>query len=37
RQAWQSGQELDVFGCVYDLQSGHLKELIQQSAEESSP
>ncbi|MCZ4060147.1 carbonic anhydrase [Pantoea sp. LMR881] len=37
RQAWQSGQELDVFGCVYDLQSGHLKELIQQSAEEPLP
>ncbi|MFH8135340.1 carbonic anhydrase [Pantoea osteomyelitidis] len=37
RQAWQTGQELGVFGCVYDLQSGHLKELIQQSAEEPSP
>lgn len=34
---WRSGVELDVFGCVYDLQSGHLKELIQQSAEEKSP
>ncbi|BAN96508.1 carbonate dehydratase [Plautia stali symbiont] len=28
QQAWQAGQQLDVFGCVYDLQSGHLKELI---------
>ncbi|MDF7660136.1 carbonic anhydrase [Erwiniaceae bacterium L1_54_6] len=37
RLAWQAGQQLDVFGCVYDLQSGHLKELIQQSAEESIP
>ncbi|WP_312239518.1 carbonic anhydrase [Pantoea sp.] len=37
RQAWRVGQALDLFGCVYDLQSGHLKELIQQSAEEPSP
>ncbi|HAB74874.1 MAG TPA: carbonic anhydrase, partial [Pantoea sp.] len=37
RDAWRAGQALDLFGCVYDLQSGHLKELIQQSAEESSP
>jgi len=37
RKAWQQGRELDVFGCVYDLQSGHLKELIQQSAEEPLP
>ncbi|OQP31897.1 carbonic anhydrase [Pantoea latae] len=37
RDAWHVGQPLDLFGCVYDLQSGHLKELIQQSAEESSP
>ncbi|MBK4783590.1 MAG: carbonic anhydrase [Pantoea sp. Pent] len=36
QQAWQAGQQLDVFGCVYDLQSGHLKELIQQSSEEPS-
>lgn len=36
RQIWQSGQELEVFGCVYDLRSGHLKELIHQSAEEPS-
>lgn len=34
---WRAGAELDVFGCVYDLQSGYLKELIQQSAEETSP
>ncbi|MGB9097365.1 carbonic anhydrase [Erwinia sp.] len=34
---WRSGVDLDVFGCVYDLESGHLKELIQQSAEEKSP
>ncbi|MDU1575247.1 MAG: carbonic anhydrase [Pantoea sp.] len=37
RDAWRAGQALELFGCVYDLQSGHLKELIQQSAEESSP
>lgn len=37
KKAWRQGVELDVFGCVYDLQSGHLKELIQQSTEESSP
>ncbi|WP_312053157.1 carbonic anhydrase [Pantoea brenneri] len=37
RQIWQSGQPLEVFGCVYDLRTGHLKELIQQSAEEPSP
>ena len=37
KAAWRQGVALDVFGCVYDLQSGHLKELIQQSAEESSP
>ena len=35
--AWRAGVQLDVFGCVYDLQSGHLKELIQHSAEEPSP
>lgn len=34
RSAWQRGQTLHLFGCVYDLQSGHLKELIHQSAEE---
>ncbi len=37
KAAWRQGVALDVFGCVYDLQSGHLKELIQQSAEELSP
>ncbi|MEQ4532639.1 MAG: carbonic anhydrase [Mixta sp.] len=36
-QAWRNGKELDLFGCVYDLQSGHLTELIQQSGEETSP
>ncbi|WP_428945077.1 carbonic anhydrase [Pantoea sp. FN060301] len=35
--AWRAGGELDVFGCVYDLQSGHLKELIQQNAEGQLP
>ena len=37
KKAWQAGVELDVFGCVYDLQTGHLKELIQQNAEVTSP
>ncbi|RWR01019.1 calcium ABC transporter ATPase [[Pantoea] beijingensis] len=35
--AWREGRVLEVFGCVYDLQSGHLKALIQQSAEEPAP
>ncbi|CCG88558.1 carbonic anhydrase [Erwinia piriflorinigrans] len=34
--AWRKGADLDVFGCVYDLHSGHLKELIQQQSEEGS-
>lgn len=32
-KAWQEERDLDLFGCVYDLHSGHLKELIQQNAE----
>ncbi|WP_158782767.1 carbonic anhydrase [Pantoea sp. BAV 3049] len=36
RNAWRDGVALDVFGCVYDLQTGHLKELIQQHAQEPS-
>ncbi|HBQ79645.1 MAG TPA: carbonic anhydrase, partial [Erwinia persicina] len=27
------GVALEVFGCVYDLHSGHLKELVQQTEE----
>lgn len=34
--AWRKGGDLDVFGCVYDLHSGHLKELVQQQSEEGS-
>ncbi|MCV9880140.1 carbonic anhydrase [Brenneria izbisi] len=34
RQAWRNGVELDVFGCVYDLHTGHLKELIHRHAQE---
>ncbi|MFI8414882.1 carbonic anhydrase [Serratia sp. NPDC078593] len=30
RQAWEQGKSLDIFGCVYDLQDGHLKELVHQ-------
>ncbi len=34
--AWRNGKQLGVFGCVYDLQSGHLKELIAQTGEGKS-
>ncbi|CAI1963520.1 Carbonic anhydrase 2 [Serratia ficaria] len=34
RRRWAQGEALDVFGCVYDLQEGHLKELIHQNAAE---
>ncbi|WAT00242.1 carbonic anhydrase [Rouxiella chamberiensis] len=33
-QRWKEGHQLDVFGCVYDLHTGHLKELMHQSAPE---
>ncbi|HEI8867943.1 carbonic anhydrase [Serratia sp. AKBS12] len=36
RQAWEQGKTLDVFGCVYDLQDGHLKELVHQDSMEAS-
>jgi carbonic anhydrase len=32
---WREGRPLHVFGCVYDLHSGHLKPLVQQSADGS--
>ncbi|MBO8135845.1 MULTISPECIES: carbonic anhydrase [Dickeya] len=35
-QAWRDGVELGVYGCVYDLHNGHLKELIHQYAVEES-
>ncbi|MGM3193425.1 carbonic anhydrase [Dickeya dadantii subsp. dieffenbachiae] len=35
-QAWCDGVELGVYGCVYDLHNGHLKELIHQYAVEES-
>lgn len=34
-KAWREGIPLGVFGCVYDVYSGHLKELIQQRSEEN--
>ncbi|MBD8215192.1 carbonic anhydrase [Erwinia persicina] len=34
-KAWREGVALEVFGCVYDLHSGHLKELVQQTEEGS--
>lgn len=39
QKAWRNGVELDVFGCVYDLHSGYLKELIHRHAQkqEASP
>ncbi|MFP1823505.1 carbonic anhydrase [Lonsdalea quercina] len=35
-KAWEDGMELSVFGCVYDLHNGHLKELIHQSNREGA-
>lgn len=35
-KAWRKGVDLDVFGCVYDLHSGHLKELVQRQSEEGN-
>lgn len=35
-KAWRENSDLDLFGCVYDLHSGHLKELIQQTGEASA-
>ncbi|MBD8168167.1 carbonic anhydrase [Erwinia persicina] len=32
-KAWREGVALEVFACVYDLHSGHLKELVQQTEE----
>jgi carbonic anhydrase len=37
REVWRSGRALGLYGCVYELGSGHLKDLIEQTAEESSP
>lgn len=34
REVWRSGRELGLFGCVYELSSGHLKTLVEQQAEE---
>ncbi|MFC3394201.1 carbonic anhydrase [Brenneria rubrifaciens] len=34
QKAWRNDVELDVFGCVYDLHTGHLKELIHRHAQE---
>jgi len=35
RNIWRSGQELNVYGCVYDLASGHLEMLTEQTGEEA--
>jgi len=37
RAVWQSGRELGLYGCVYDLATGHLKILAEQSAEGETP
>lgn len=34
-EVWRSGHELGLFGCVYELHSGHLKTLTQQFSEEA--
>ncbi|PKH25299.1 carbonic anhydrase [Enterobacterales bacterium CwR94] len=36
-QAWRAGNALHLYGCVYDLHSGHLQELIWQNREETTP
>lgn len=36
RRCWEQGKVLDVLGCVYDLQEGHLKEFVHQNAAEVS-
>lgn len=33
-QRWSEGHKLEIYGCVYDLHTGHLKELVQQNAPE---
>lgn len=37
RQVWQEGRELGLYGCVYDLATGHLKTLVEQSSEGETP
>lgn len=34
RLAWQQQRPLEVYGCVYDLHSGHLKKLVEQHSME---
>ncbi|ORJ27145.1 carbonic anhydrase [Rouxiella badensis] len=36
QQRWAQGHTLNIFGCVYDLHSGHLKELVHQSTAEGA-
>ncbi|NMP27646.1 carbonic anhydrase [Rahnella sp. SAP-1] len=36
QQRWQQGHALHLFGCIYDLHSGHLKQLIHQYAMEKA-
>lgn len=35
RLAWQQQKPLEVYGCVYDLHSGHLKKLVEQRSMEA--
>ena len=37
RQVWQEGRDLGLYGCVYDLATGHLKTLVEQSSEGETP
>lgn len=32
---WRSQRELNIYGCVYELATGHLKTLIEKTAEEA--
>ena len=36
RNIWRSGQELNVYGCVYCLATGHLEMLTGQTGEEAA-
>ncbi|WP_312690372.1 carbonic anhydrase [Kosakonia sp.] len=33
---WRSQRELNIYGCVYDLATGHLKTLVEKTAEAST-
>lgn len=35
RDVWRSQRELNIYGCVYELASGHLKTLVEKTAEDA--